>query len=137
MKTEKSAGGIVVRKIRNCWHVLLMRDMNNSWTFPKGIIETGETPQETAEREISEEVSLVNLKFVWDLGTIDYSYRKNGLIQKTVHYYLFISHGKKQPECQKEEGIKDASFFRIEKAIRIIGYEKTNKPLLFKVQKIL
>jgi ADP-ribose pyrophosphatase YjhB (NUDIX family) len=136
MKTEQSAGGVVIRKIQNVWHVLLMRDMNNTWTFPKGIIEDTENPRDAAGREIFEEVGLGNLTLVKSLGSVEYFYRRNGRVQKTVQYYLFVSKGKKQPVCQKEEGIRDASFFLLEKAIEIVGYEKTNKSLLIKASKI-
>ncbi|KKW10495.1 MAG: hypothetical protein UY49_C0021G0009 [Microgenomates group bacterium GW2011_GWC1_49_7] len=42
MKTEVSAGGIVVRKRMRIWEVLVIRDMNDVWTFPKGLVEKGE-----------------------------------------------------------------------------------------------
>jgi len=136
MKTEKSAGGIIVRKIQNNWHVLLMRDMNNTWTFPKGIIEDKENAHDAAKREIYEEVGLSNLTSIKQLGSVEYFYRRNGRIQKTVHYYLFLSRGRKKPVSQKNEGIKDAAFFPFEKAISSVGYAKTNKPLLLKAYKI-
>jgi len=137
MKTEKSAGGIIVRKGGNVWSVLLIRDMNNSWTFPKGKIEKGETSKIAAQREILEEVQLDKLLIVKSLGVVKYMYRRNGLIHKTVNYYLFMDKERKKPVCQKEEGIKEAEFFPIEQAISIVGYNKTNKPLLIKSSKVL
>lgn len=137
MKTEKSAGGVVVRKVRNTWNVLLIRDMNNSWTFPKGKIEKNETSKNAAQREILEEVGLDRLIAIKPLGSVTYMFRKNGLIHKTVSYFLFIDKEKKKPTCQKEEGIKEAEFISFEKALTIVGYDKTNKPLLLKASNIL
>lgn len=137
MKTELSAGGIVLAKTQSIWHVLLIQDMNKSWTFPKGLIEPNENPQEAAEREISEEIGLTNLTYVSTLGTIQYMYRRNGLIRKTVHYFLFQSDTQAPLKPQREEGISEARWVALEEAETLIGYPETNTKLLHKARQIV
>lgn len=130
MKTEISAGGVVVRPKGRTWQVLLMKDMNGSWTFPKGLIEKSENPPAAAQREIKEEVGLDELQLIKALKSIDYWYRRNGLIRKTVHYFLFQLKGNPKISVQKEEGISDARWTAFPKALDIVGYPKTNIALL-------
>lgn len=137
MKKESSAGGIVVRKKFSRWEVLLIRDMNGSWTFPKGLIEKGEAPVESAKREIAEEVGIHNLKLLTTLAPIHYMYRRNGLISKTVQYFLFHYVGRESPTVQKEEGISQALWMPLMKAMRVVGYATTNKKLLKEAKQYL
>lgn len=137
MKTETSAGGVVVKKRGNSWHVLLMRDMSDTWTFPKGLIEKGEQAAAAAKREIAEEVGLRNVECLMPLDTITYFYQKNGRVKKTVHYFLFRASGNEQIVCQKNEGIKAAKWVEISKTLDMIGYPKTNKPLIQKTQGVV
>ena len=137
MKTETSAGGVIVQKSRGFWRVLLIKDMNNVWTFPKGKIEKGETRKAAAKREIQEEVGLDNLTYLGALPPLGYTYKRNGLINKTVYYYVLRYDGRKKPVCQKEEGIKDAKWVSWTKAMNLAGYPLSNKPILIKAQKIL
>lgn len=137
MKTEVSAGGVIVRRIKRGWEVLLLLDMNDSWTLPKGLVEKGEKKEDTAVREISEEVGLTKLQLLSPLDTIEYFYRKNGLIKKTVHYFLFELKGKQAPKPQISEGIRAVQWFSFAKAIEIVGYQKTNVKLLETSQDLL
>ncbi|MBI3576621.1 NUDIX domain-containing protein [Candidatus Gottesmanbacteria bacterium] len=130
MKTEISAGGVVVRKKGSVWEVLLLKDMKGNWTFPKGIIEKGENPKSAAQREIGEEVGINQLEYISELSSAEYMYYREGLIKKTVHYFLYQSKGDEVLNPQKEEGISQAKWFHFPQALKIIGYAKTNKPLL-------
>lgn len=137
MKTEISAGGIVVRKYRGSWRVLLLKDMNSVWTFPKGLIEKDEELIAAAQREISEEVGLNKVKFLTEIDKIHYFYQRDGLISKNVHYYLFLTESRETLKPQKEEGISEAKWFSFEEAAKIIGYPKTNLALLEKSKQYL
>jgi 8-oxo-dGTP pyrophosphatase MutT (NUDIX family) len=137
MKAETSAGGVIVRKMNSVWHVLCIRDMNSSWTFPKGLIEPDETREAAAAREIQEETGLTHVSLHAPIKSIKYIYRKNGLIQKTVHYFLFILTRDQPVVCQKSEGIKEAKWMSFPDAKKSIGYRDTNVDLLERVQKIL
>jgi mutator protein MutT len=137
MKTEISAGGVIVRKTSTTYEVLCIRDMSNTWTFPKGLIEEGETPESAATREIQEEVGLTHVRYISPLSTIQYMYKRNGLIQKTVHYFLFIQTKKQTPVCQKSEGIKEAKWMNFTNAKKYIGYRDTNVPMLAKAEEAM
>ncbi len=137
MKQEISAGGLIVRQMNKDWHVLLIKDMNSNWTFPKGLVERGENALTAAKREIAEEVGLRDIFLVANLSPITYMYRRGGLIHKTVHYFLFSSSGKEVPKGQKEEGISDVRWVPLSEAIDIIGYSKTNTSLLEEANTIL
>lgn len=137
MKTETSAGGIVLRKTAKGWDVLVVRDMNNKLTFPKGNVEKGENEIEAAKREIFEEVGIADVTPVTKLPTIHYWYRRGGLIRKTVHYFVFTSEGKEKLMNQVSEGVHDATWMPMKKATGIIGYPKTNEQLLLWTLKAL
>lgn len=134
-KNLVSAGGIIYKKTGKLIKILLIKDPKNKWTFPKGIIENNEAIIKTAKREIKEEVNLTKIKFLSNLGTVHYKYSyRDTLINKTVHYLLFELIGKELPKPQKEEGISQTNFFTLKKAFEIIGYRKTNAPILKKTQ---
>lgn len=130
MNTEVSAGGIIVYKASRSWRVLVMKDQSGNWTFPKGKIEKGEDLLDTATREIEEEVGLNNLIYVAELSPTSYWYFRKKSIKKTVHYFLFRSETMQTPHVQTEEGISEAQWVEWKKAERMIGYPKTNVPLL-------
>lgn len=130
MKSEVSAGGIIVRKRTGGWEVLILYDRKNKATFPKGLVEKGENFETAARREIAEEAGLSELSLVAKLPAIEYMYRRDGLIAKTVHYFLFMLTKQQKPAPQASEGLHDAEWVPIPRALAIIGYAKTNKPLL-------
>jgi 8-oxo-dGTP pyrophosphatase MutT (NUDIX family) len=63
MKTL-SAGVILVRREGGSFYYLLLR-VYTYWDFPKGIVEPGEDPHQTARREVEEETDLKDLTFAW------------------------------------------------------------------------
>jgi bis(5'-nucleosidyl)-tetraphosphatase len=79
-----SAGIVVVRRITEAPHFLLLRAYNY-WDFPKGVVEPGEEPLAAAQREVWEEAGLRDLVFRWGKGfqeTPPYG------IGKIARYYL-------------------------------------------------
>lgn len=131
MKIEISAGGVVYKIIGKKPMILLLKDKNDNWTFPKGLIEDKEDKIETAKREIGEEVGLKKIKFIRELQAINYWYRwQKDLIKKTVYYFLFRAFGNEELEPQEEEGMKEARWVDLGKAIEVIGYRKTNELVL-------
>ena len=60
----QKAGVVVLKENRNSWRCLLLR-ANESWGFPKGALNRGETPLAAAKREVQEETSLYDLYFRW------------------------------------------------------------------------
>ena len=79
-----SAGVVVVRQLEAGWRVLLLRAYNY-WDCPKGVVEPGEDPLDTARREVREETGLEDLDFRWGERFVETPpYSRN----KVARYYL-------------------------------------------------
>jgi bis(5'-nucleosidyl)-tetraphosphatase len=79
-----SCGIVLARKTDSGWLTLLLRAFRN-WDFPKGMCEPGESPLETARREVAEETGIRELEFTWGEAAIDTGPYNRG---KTARYYL-------------------------------------------------
>lgn len=63
------------------------------WSLPKGHIEPGETPDQTAAREVCEETGIIG-RVVTPIGAIDYWFvAGNRRVHKTVHHFLLDAVG--------------------------------------------
>jgi 8-oxo-dGTP pyrophosphatase MutT (NUDIX family) len=138
MKTVSAAGGIIVKHTDSGWKILIIKDKYGKWTFPKGHIENGERPDNTAQREINEETGLSHLIYLRALSQIEYLYTQNSeTIKKTVQYYLYEFSGSEPVVCQQTEGITAFDWVSQTEIIDRIGYPDTNIPLLTQVDQIL
>jgi 8-oxo-dGTP pyrophosphatase MutT (NUDIX family) len=75
--------------------VLVARPQQGLWALPKGTPEPGESVEETAIREVTEETGL-QVAIVRDIGAIHYRYSvpvENLLVSKAVHHYLMQAVG--------------------------------------------
>jgi len=79
-----SAGVVVVRRAEDGWRVLLLR-VYNYWDCPKGLVEAGEGPLDTARREVREETGITDLEFRWGEEFIETPPYSKG---KVARYYL-------------------------------------------------
>jgi 8-oxo-dGTP pyrophosphatase MutT (NUDIX family) len=92
MSTETSYGGVVVRGDEVL--VIVPRGRRRVLGLPKGGMNPGESPRQTAAREVREETG-ITVTVGERLGEVEYTYRRGGRpIAKTVHFYL----------CTFEEG---------------------------------
>ena len=88
MKIQKSAGAIVFRRYGEKIYYLLL-DYGKHWEFSKGMVEQGETEEQTAIREIKEETGLDVELIKGFKESIKYFYFWDGQkISKTVIYFL-------------------------------------------------
>lgn len=63
------------------------------WSLPKGHLETGETAEDAAVREVEEETGIRG-RVLAPLGTIDYWFvAEDRRVHKTVHHYLLEAAG--------------------------------------------
>src|SRR5213596_203368 len=90
MRREFSAGGVVVRRIRGDWRLAAIcpGGKTNVWALPKGNVGPGESPADTALREVAEETG-VRGRLVEKLGDVRYVYTWAGERGfKVVSFYL-------------------------------------------------
>jgi 8-oxo-dGTP pyrophosphatase MutT (NUDIX family) len=79
-----SCGAVILRDTPAGLRVLMLRAFQH-WDFPKGLMEAGETPRQTALREVREESSITELTFPWGDIYIDTGPYSRG---KIARYYL-------------------------------------------------
>ena len=86
MKREFSAGGIVFNDKNQV--LLTKHSQNHHWSFPKGLIDPGQTPEQAALREVKEEGG-VEAEILDKVGYSKYVYTyKDEKIFKVVTYFL-------------------------------------------------
>ena len=82
---ETSYGGVVLRGDE----LLVITPAGKRVTgLPKGGMESGETPEQVARREVREETG-IEANVLEPLGDVRYTYRRGGRrVRKTVHFFL-------------------------------------------------
>ena len=81
-----SAGGVIFRSIGGV-HEFALIFTGRVCGLPKGLVEPGETFEQTAVREVKEETGLDG-KLVGQIGEINYAFTRDKIYYKTVHFYL-------------------------------------------------
>jgi len=112
----EAAGGIVKRKDK---YLFIKR--NGRWDIPKGKMEKGENPRETAQREIEEECGIEGPK-VEGLILVTYhtyDYKGKPTIKKTYWYELTYD-GPRKGTPQLEEGITKVSWKSMDKIDKVL-----------------
>jgi 8-oxo-dGTP pyrophosphatase MutT (NUDIX family) len=91
VRREFSAGGVLVRRLRGRWVFAAIRPAGKErgiWALPKGLVGRGESPEETALREVEEETGGRG-RLAGKLGDIRYVYNWRGeRVFKVVSFYL-------------------------------------------------
>lgn len=121
MRHVTSSGGVVFLGKK----VLLLRKINGDWVLPKGKIEEGETPDQTAVREVFEETG-IHAEIVGFLGETTYQFKNmwsnHEVIDKNVHWYVMTARSIKLKPL-KEEGFVDARFVDFYEITDYLRYE--------------
>lgn len=122
-RNEVSAGGVVYRRAPDGVEVLICKDAGyHRWVLPKGLINTGEEPEQTAVREVEEEVG-VKARVIEALGEPEkYVYKARGvLVFKSVYYFLMAYESGSEAEHDHEmEAVRWATF---DEAIELVAYK--------------
>jgi len=135
---ETTSGGIVFRHNEKTkkLQILLMQDAKNRWTIPKGHVEPGEDPRDTAEREIIEETGLKEMKVYSWLGKVNFRYRRaHTLVLMTMHIYLVEGRGNTD-QLNPEDWLNDIKWLDATDAVDKIAYDDIGKLILLGMQKI-
>ncbi len=118
--------------------VLLLEDLKGRWSVPKGHVESGETLEQTAVREIGEETGIHNTKIIEKLDKVHFFYRFEGrLIFMTVWLFLIEAlDPEEEVVVEESEGIVGARWFPVETAQQVLEY-KDLKVLMERSVKII
>jgi 8-oxo-dGTP pyrophosphatase MutT (NUDIX family) len=128
LEREFSAGGVLVKRIRGVPHLAAIRPQGKKegvWALPKGNLDPGETPAETAVREVWEETG-VSGRLVEKLGDVKYTYtRRDGTrVFKVVSFYLLTAGRGRLGEIEERMRIEvaEARWLPLEDAPRLLAY---------------
>jgi 8-oxo-dGTP pyrophosphatase MutT (NUDIX family) len=146
MEREFSAGGVVLRKMRGRWFLAVIephmdrpkksarqetasrKASTSIVALPKGAIDKGEKPEQTALREVSEETG-VQAELVGKLADIKYFYVRNwgdhARVFKIVSFYLFLYRsgrlGNISPEMRIE--VHKAYWLALDDVLKTLSYQ--------------
>jgi 8-oxo-dGTP pyrophosphatase MutT (NUDIX family) len=115
------AGGVAFRKKGNQFSYLVISSSDGAhWVLPKGHIETGEGPEETALRELREEAGIIG-EIVTELST--HQYKKEDEVIN-VRYFLIRHIGYGHP---KEN--RSVQWVNEHGALQLLSFEDARKAL--------
>lgn len=117
-----SAGGVVLREgAAGAEVVICGRDADDVWGLPKGTLDEGESLQEAAVREVSEETGL-KVEIVTKIGVVEYWFSADGVrYHKWVHHYLMRSTGGRTADHDAEHD--RVEWMPADKAIRRLTFD--------------
>jgi 8-oxo-dGTP pyrophosphatase MutT (NUDIX family) len=129
MKTSRpTAGGIVVNGEGK---MVLVEQHGNSWSFPKGGIDEGETELQAAKREVFEETGLKDIAEVGELGSYErYSLSADGKTDDLVGglrkrtLFLFKTNTPADALVLQEDEVTKAGFYTIDEALELLTHPK-------------
>jgi 8-oxo-dGTP pyrophosphatase MutT (NUDIX family) len=127
MKREFSAGAVLVRPMRGRLWLAAIRPggkPDGTWALPKGNIDSGESGEATALREVVEETGCEG-QSLGKLGDVRYVYTLRGeRIFKVVSFFLVRYRrgriGEIPPEFRRE--VAEARWLPLEEAPRLLSY---------------
>jgi 8-oxo-dGTP pyrophosphatase MutT (NUDIX family) len=127
VEREFSAGGVLVRIVGGRAHLAAIRPQGKpegTWVLPKGNIDRGERPPETAVREVREETG-VEGRLVQKLGDVRYVYTRRGdRIFKVVSFFLLRAGRGRIGEIEERMRVEvaEARWLPLDEAAGLLAY---------------
>ena len=126
---EYSAGGLIFDD-QNRVAIIARHSRSGhlEWCLPKGHIEKGETPQQTAVREVHEETGILG-EVIDSIATIDYWFTgTTQRVHKLVHHYaLRQTGGELTVEGDPDHEAEDAIWVRFDDLDDVLSYPNERK----------
>jgi 8-oxo-dGTP pyrophosphatase MutT (NUDIX family) len=128
VRREFSAGVVLVRRMRGRWWFAAVRPQGKKvgvWALPKGLIDAGERPAETALREGFEETGVAG-RLESKLGDVRYVYTWEGeRVFKIVSF--FLAHAKRGRVGELPRGmdreVAEARWLPLADGSRLLAYQ--------------
>ena len=127
MTYEKSCGAVVFTRSSGKLQYLLISNLEGIYGFPKGHVEAGETEEQTALREVFEEVGLT-VKLVTGFRSEDEHPipQKENTMKKIVY---FLGEYSDQEFIYQKEELSNAQLVDYETAISLFQFDSSKRIL--------
>jgi 8-oxo-dGTP pyrophosphatase MutT (NUDIX family) len=127
-----SSGGVIFRVVDRQFKVALI-SRGKVWCLPKGLIEQGETAEETALREVKEETGLEG-KIIEKIGEINYHFFRGKRCFKNVHFFLleYVAGSVSDHDYEADK----VKWFSTSKALQVLTYVNERR-ILRKAEEML
>jgi len=140
VKKHNTAGCYLVRKNKgpsallgtSKWEIILIykkwAEDNQGWVPPKGHVEKGESLEDAAKRETTEETGYKNMEIIDTLETLHlkYPWDDGFMHKKDIHYFLAKLIDDEREELKQSEQEESATV-----KVEWMSLEKAEKELLF------
>ena len=121
MAEATSCGGVVIFRGKILVLYKNYKNRYEGWVLPKGTVEPGEEPQDTAVREVLEE-SGASVKIVKYIGDTQYTFNTvSDTIKKTVNWYLCAADSF-YSKPQREEFFEDSGYYKYHEAFHLLRF---------------
>jgi 8-oxo-dGTP diphosphatase len=115
----QAAGGLVVRRHKGSLEIVVVhRPVQQDWSFPKGKLETGETFELAALREVHEETGMT-CRLLRFIGHTEYLDRKGR--PKAVAYWVMAA---ESGFFAPNEEVDELLWLDLESAARVLSYPR-------------
>jgi len=124
-----SASAVVYFKKKDGIKILLLKKNNGLIFLPKGHVNKGEKPSETALREAKEETGLISGKIEKKIGEYSYTFiPEYGFATHKKRVVSYLIEGKKiKPQALEVEGFSDVFFVSLNEAVKLCSFEDEKK----------
>ncbi|NLW11767.1 MAG: NUDIX hydrolase [Clostridiaceae bacterium] len=132
MLVRNCAGGVVFNNDK----VLLLKNEKHEWVFPKGVMRTGDFPDEVAVKRVLVEAG-VKARIISAAGRTNYEFysisRQRPVANKIVWYIMTTDQETVTPN--EVQNFSEGAFFTVEEAIEKVTYSQDKSLLMLSYQK--
>lgn len=126
MLVRNCAGGVVF-----CGNkVFLLKNEKGEWVFPKGVVRSGELPNDVSLRRVTEEAG-ITAEIISTAGSTNYEFfsvtRQRPVCNKIIWYIMKSNDS--NFKINKDEKIIDGGYFEVDEAMKLVTYSQ-DKSLL-------
>lgn len=129
-KLQISAGGVAFRNHEGLLEVALIAvGEKNRWQLPKGLVDKGESTEETARREVREEAG-VDTEVVKLIDKVEYWYFWNEDGQRVRYHkfvYFFLLRYKSGDVRDHDHEVNEARWVDIDDAIKLLAFDNEKR----------